>query len=216
MTTIVRLLNSPLLQVGGLVFDCELAAARGQDREYTRRRVAAGVTLSDHSRLLASEWDLDGAVSMFAQFQNIARPGADPLESLQAMALNAVLTVPFAGQAASTALEFSGALPSRLGDFEDSLRALIAVGDEVEVVTKAPGTGGRFRAVVLSWRASSSSQGPDSGGAATYRMRLLEVQRANALGLSEATLQALGLNGSGTMTGLGPTGSPANLVTLTP
>lgn len=63
----------------------------------------------------------------------------------------------------------------------------VAVGDEVEVVTKAPGVGGRFRAVVLSWRASSSSQGPDSGGAATYRMRLLEVQRANALGLSEAT-----------------------------
>lgn len=216
MPTILQLLNSPLMSVGTLVFDCELSVSRGVDVDFTDRRVAAGVNLSDHRRVRPREWELEGAVADAPQFQNIARPGADPLAVLQAQALAGVLSVPVAGAAAAAALDAAGVLPGRLDAFEDDLTALVVAGDEVDVVTKAPGTRGRFRAVVLSFRAVTSAQGPDAGGAATYRLRLREIQRAGELGLAEATLEALGLNGMAQVNSLGPTQSPLGTEMLLP
>lgn len=214
--TIVQLLNSPLAQVGPLVFDCELSVARGVDVDFTDRRVAAGVNLSDHRRVRPREWELEAAVANAVQFQNIARPGADALAVLQAQALSAALSVPVAGSAAAAALDAAGVVAGRLDAFEDDLTALVLAGDEVDVVTKAPGTRGRFRAVVQSFRAVTTATGPDAGGASTYRLRLREIQRAGELGLAEATLEALGLNGSATVNSLGSTGSPSGVEMLLP
>lgn len=204
MTTLIRLLNSPLLQVAGLVFDCELAVGRGQTRDYTRRRVAAGVSLGDHSRLREREWSLEGAVAGTLQLQNLTRPGTNPLGAL-------------ASAGAAIANQFGAGLSTRLDDFEDSLVSVMQEGDEVDVVTKAPGAAARrFRAVVREWSATSTATGPDSGDAAIYRLSVLEVLRAGALGLAAATLEALGLNGSATANSLGPTQSPAVSPDLVP
>lgn len=204
MATLIRLLSSPLLQVAGLVFDVELGVGRGQRRDYTRRRVAAGIDLSDNSRLVAREWSLEGAVSAVLQPQNLTRPGQNLLAALSA-------------SGAGVAAQFDGSVATQLDNFEDNLVALMEVGDVVDVVSKAPGTGSRrFRAVVEEWHAQSTADGPESGDAAVYRLSLREVQRAGGLGLGSATPEALGLNGTATPTNLGPTPSPASQVDMVP
>lgn len=146
MSTLV-LFDAPLLQVGGLVFDSELRVARGMARDYTKRRVGAGVTLSDHSRVRPREWQLEGAVSAMAQPHNLGRPGARGAQAGAVVAL------------------------SRLEDFEADLEALIRRGLEVDVVSKVVR---RFRAVVTSWNASTTGE---DGNQARYVMSLEEIQR---------------------------------------
>jgi hypothetical protein len=162
------LFDAPLLQVAGLVFDAELEVDRGMDREYTQRRVGAGVTLSDHSRVKPREWSLAGAVSAIVQPQNAGRPGA---------------------RGAQAAFAVTPSM-SRLEDFEADLVALVRAGLEAEVVSKVVP---RFRAVVLSWRSTTT---PEDGNQSRYSLRLREVQRQGVT-IALATPDILALTGSG-------------------
>ena len=49
IASILRRISSPLLQVGDLAFDSEVAVQRGLEVEYTQNRIGAGVDLSGHS-----------------------------------------------------------------------------------------------------------------------------------------------------------------------
>lgn len=179
MPVLVRI---PLLQLGDLVFDCEVSVQRSGAREMSERRIAAGASLSDHSRRpVAQTWVIEGAVSALAQPQNLLRPNANRLEILSTAVLNLAqgfVPISFAG--------------SRLGDFEARLDALQddETFGEIELVSKVVG---RKKCVLLRWEAMTTG---DDSGAATYRLELREVRRFGVT-IADATEQALALNGSG-------------------
>jgi hypothetical protein len=179
--TFLRRLSSPLMQVGDLVFDVELSGRRGGRREYTEERIAAGVSVSDHSFRVARRFTLSAGVSAIAQMQNLGRPGAASLVDS--------LTELGEGLAANLSIGDSG-LGQRITDFETRLDALIDLGDELELVSKVVG---RPLVVLEEW---DSTNGPEDGNAAVYNMTFKEVQRAG-LTIADAVPSALALNGSG-------------------
>lgn len=183
--SIVRRISSPLLQVGDLAFDAEIQVARGGQTQFTRNRIGAGVTLSDHSYNAPREFTVTGGVSGLAQFQNIGRPGANAAQTFVDLGLNALEGL--------TGLNFS----TRVQDFEERLRAAQEARDELELISKVVG---RVRVVMLSWQATT---GPDDGDSAQYQMSFMEVQRSG-LTIGDAVEAALALNGSG---GVPPAGS---------
>lgn len=176
--SIFRRISSPLLQVGDLVFDCEVAVQRGGRTQFTEQRIGAGVMISDHSYSLTREFVVDGAVSGIAQFQNAGRPGFDAFSNLTALGLGALEGL--------TGLNFS----SRVADFEAALEAARESRDEFELISKVVG---RKRVVILDWNANTTAEDGDS---ASYRLTLREVLRAG-LTIADATEAALALNGSG-------------------
>lgn len=161
------------------MFDCELTVQRGGQREVSRRRLASGARVSDHSRRLPRVYQVEGAVSALPPVQNVGRPG-------------------FAGGFNATALPAAAAtfspvaIASRVADFETRLDRLQDddVFGEVELVSKVVG---RVSVVLTEWSAVTTG---DDGMRAVYRLTLEEVQRAG-LTITEATPEALALVGSG-------------------
>ena len=185
VASILRRISSPLLQVGDLAFDCEVAVQRGARTQFTENRIGAGVLISDHSFNLAREYVVDGAVSAIPQLQNAGRPGFSGPQNLADL-----------GTGVSDGLlgtDFS----SRVGDFEQRLEAAMLARDELELVSKVVG---RRRVVLTDFQASTTAE---DGNAVTYRLTLREVLRAG-LTIADAVQSALDLNGSG---GATPAGS---------
>lgn len=176
--SILRRLSTPLLQVGDLAFDCEVAAEVGGETQFTEARVAAGSDYSDHAYDQARIFVLEGAVSGLGQLQNFGRPGFSGVGALVDAGLSALESI--------TGLDFS----SRVLDFEARLEAVRLRHDELEVISKMVG---RARCVLLSWRRSAQGEEGDMG---RYRLTLKEVQEAG-LSIADATAEALALNGSG-------------------
>jgi len=176
--SIFRRISSPLLQVGDLVFDCEVAVQRGGRTQFTSERIGAEVEISTHSYSLAKEYVVDGAVSGIAQFQNAGRPGFDALGNLASLSLGALEEL--------TGLNFS----TRVQDFEAALEAARESREEFELISKVIG---RKRVVILDWSANTTAEDGDS---ASYRLNLREVLRAG-LTIADAVEAALALNGSG-------------------
>lgn len=179
MVAILSRLSRPLLQLGDLAFDCEVSVQRSGERQVSERRLAAGATVSDHSRRPPRTYIVEGAVSVLPQPQNFGRPGST------------VSGTDFAG------LPIVGALvpievTDRLQDFESRLDALQDDGVFAEL-TLTDQIIGRVQVVLLQWEATN---GPETGQAATYRLTMREVQRAG-LTIAQATDEALGLNGTG-------------------
>lgn len=200
LTILRRLFSAPLMQLGGLAFDCEISVSRGGQREYTDRRVGAGVSLSDHSFVLPRVFTLEGAVSGLAQPQNIGRPGSSILGGLLDIGLGKL--------EALTGLDFA----TRVADFEARMQGIIANGEEMELVSKVIG---RQRVILLSWEATTTA---DMGDQAVYRCVCREVQRAG-LSIANATAQALALTGSGggvSGGGGGPSAASSAPVNVTP
>lgn len=198
--TFVRL---PLLQLADLVFDGEVQVGRGGEREMSERRLAAGATVSDHSRRPPRVFQVEGIVSALAQPQNLTRPNASPLDIVTAAGLNVA--------GAFVPLDFAG---SRLGDFEARLNALLDddVFGEVELISKVVG---RVTCVLTRWEATTSA---DDGQAASYRLTLREVQRFG-LTIADATDLALALNGHGGAPqpgGGGPSQTTPQVLEVTP
>lgn len=179
MVAILSRLSRPLLQLGDLAFDCEVSVQRSGERQVSERRLAAGATVSDHSRRPPRTYIVEGAVSVLPQPQNFGRPGST------------ISGTDFAG------LPIVGALvpievTDRLQDFESRLDALQDDGVFAEL-TLTDQIIGRVQVVLLQWEATN---GPETGQAATYRLTMREVQRAG-LTIAQATDEALGLNGTG-------------------
>lgn len=179
MVAILSRLSRPLLQLGDLAFDCEVSVQRSGERQVSERRLAAGATVSDHSRRPPRTYVVEGAVSVLPQPQNFGRPGST------------ISGTDFAG------LPVVGALvpievTDRLQDFESRLDALQDDGVFAEL-TLTDQVIGRVQVVLLQWEATN---GPETGQAATYRLTMREVQRAG-LTIAQATDEALGLNGTG-------------------
>lgn len=179
MVAILSRLSRPLLQLGDLAFDCEVSVQRSGERQVSERRLAAGPTVSDHSRRPPRTYIVEGAVSVLPQPQNFGRPGST------------ILGTDFTG------LPIVGALvpievTDRLQDFESRLDALQDDGVFAEL-TLTDQIIGRVQVVLLQWEATN---GPETGQAATYRLTMREVQRAG-LTIAQATDEALGLNGTG-------------------
>jgi hypothetical protein len=179
VVAVLSRLSRPLLRLGNLAFDCEVSIQRGGQREVSERRLAAGATVSDHSRRPPRIYRVSGAVSVLPQLQNLGRPGAT------------VDATTFAG------LPIVGALVplevvDRLQDFETRLTALQEDGvfSELELIDQVVG---RKRVVLTDW---TSTNTPESGQAATYDLTLREVQRAG-LTIADATPEALALSGTG-------------------
>lgn len=180
MATILRRQNSPLLALGDLVFDCEVSVGRGGRREMSKRRLASGAFVSDHSRREPRVFQVEGAVSALPPVWNVGRPGADS-------SLAGTAALPAAASAFSTV-----AIASRVSDFEtrlDRLQDDDAFG-EIELVSKVIG---RRRVVLTEWQATTTG---DDGMVGRYRLTLEEVQRAG-LTITEATPESLALVGSG-------------------
>ena len=179
MVAILSRLSRPLLQLGDLAFDCEVSVQRSGERQVSERRLAAGTTVSDHSRRPPRTYIVEGAVSVLPQPQNFGRPGST------------ISGTDFAG------LPIVGALvpievTDRLQDFESRLDALQDDGVFAEL-TLTDQIIGRVQVVLLQWEATND---PETGQAATYRLTMREVQRAG-LTIAQATDEALGLNGTG-------------------
>lgn len=179
MVAILSRLSRPLLQLGDLAFDCEVSVQRSGERQVSERRLAAGATVSEHSRRPPRTYIIEGAVSVLPQPQNFGRPGST------------LSGTDFAG------LPIVGALvpievTDRLQDFESRLDALQDDGVFAEL-TLTDQVIGRVQVVLLQWEATN---GPETGQAATYRLTMREVQRAG-LTIAQATDEALGLNGTG-------------------
>lgn len=179
MVAILSRLSRPLLQLGDLAFDCEVSVQRSGERQVSERRLAAGATVSDHSRRPPRTYIVEGAVSVLPQPQNFGRPGST------------ISGTDFAG------LPIVGALvpievTDRLQDFESRLDALQDDGVFAEL-TLTDQIVGRVQVVLLQWEAIN---GPETGQAATYRLTMREVQRAG-LTIAQATAEALALNGTG-------------------
>jgi hypothetical protein len=181
--SILTRLGAPLLQVGDLVFDCEVSVARGGDREVSEFRLASGAQVLEHSRRPPRVYQLEGAVSVLPQPQNFGRPGAPAFDATTFAGL------PLVG--ALVPLEVT----TRLQDFETRLDAL--QDDDVfgvlEIIDQVIG---RKTCVLTSWRAVNSGSDPMAGGGAVYALTLREIQRAG-LTIADATPDALALNGSG-------------------
>lgn len=202
MVAVLSRYNQPLLQVGNLAFDCEVSVTRGGEREVSERRLAAGASVSEHSRRPPRVFEVSGAVSVISQPQNLGRPGASTDETLNQVQndLNSAI-VP---------LEMT----TRLQDFESRLDALLddEVFSELELVSKVVG---RVSCVLVAWRATTT---PEEGGSATYSLTLREIQRAG-LTIALATPDALALNGSGggpSPGGGGPSQSTPTLLDVVP
>ncbi len=179
MATILRRQSQPLLALGDLVFDCEVSVGRGGQREVSKRRLASGARVSDHSRRLPRTFQVEGSVSALPPVQNVGRPGF--LGGFNATALPAAATA------------FSPvAVASRVGDFETRLDRLLDddAFRELELVSKVVG---RQTVVMTEWACVTTG---DDGMAATYRLTLEEVQRAG-LTIADATPESLALVGSG-------------------
>lgn len=180
MATILRRQSQPLLALGDLVFDCEVSVGRGGRREMSKRRLASGAFISDHSRREPRVYQVEGAVSALPPVQNVGRPRSDG-------ALAGTAALPAAAQAFSTV-----AIASRVSDFETRLDRLQDddVFGEVELVSKVVG---RVRVVMTEWQATTTG---DDGMVGRYRLTLEEVQRAG-LTIMDATPESLALVGSG-------------------
>jgi len=199
--TIVRGLASPLLQVGDLAFDAEMSVTRGGGVTFTRRRIGAGAVFSDHSFVDAREFSIEGIVSECAAIYNLGRPGAD----------NALIAAALGSDQLEGLVGID--LVTRVMDFEARLDALKNARVEVEIVSKVLG---RVIAVLVSWTATTA--GDDPGDFGRYQMRFDEVLRAGFT-ISDATEEALGLNGSGGNPGPGgggPSAAPAEMLEVTP
>jgi hypothetical protein len=179
VATILRRQSQPLLGLGDLLFDCEVSVSRGGQREISRRRLASGARVSDHSRRLPRVFQVEGAVSALPPVQNVGRPGFQG--GFNATAL------PAAASAFSPV-----AIASRIGDFETRLDRLLDddTYGELELVSKVVG---RVRVVLTEWAAVTTG---DDGMRAVYRLTLEEVQRAG-LTIADATEEALTLTGTG-------------------
>ena len=177
MATFLRL---PLLQLAGLVFDCEVSVGRGGERELSERRLASGSTVVDHSRRPPRVFSVEGAVSAVAQPQNLLRPNASAAD----IAIQAGLDV--AG--AIVPIAFA----SRIQDFEARLDALLDDSQfrEIELISKVVG---RVTVVMTRWEATTTAE---DGRQASYRLSLREVQRFG-ITIAAATEAALALTGTG-------------------
>ena len=82
----------------------------------------------------------------------------------------------------------------------EDLSGIMAVGDEIEVVTKL---WGKVRAVVTSW--SESRSGQTAAGGAEVSMSLLVISRATGLNFVNPNALGLASNGTGNTNDLGPT-----------
>lgn len=178
LTILRRLFSAPLLQLGGLAFDAELSVSRGGSRQYTERRVGAGVSIADHSFRLPRTFTVEGGVSGLPQNQNLGRPGSSILGGL--------LDIGFQKLEGLTGLNFA----TRVADFEARMQSIIESGEELELVSKVVG---RQRVILLEWTATTT---PDLGDQGVYRCVCKEVLRAG-LSIADATAQALALNGGG-------------------
>lgn len=204
MPGILSRLSTPLLQVGDLAFDCEVSVQRGGQREMSERRLAAGATVSDHSRRPPRVYRIEGAMSVLPQIQNFGRPGAT------------VNATSFAG------LPIVGAvvpleLVDRLRDFETRLDALLD-DDVFGVLQLTDQVIGRKDVVLIDWEAMNSGDDPMGGGGARYRLTLREVQRAGFT-IAEATDAGLALNGTGggpTPGGGGPSQATPGVLDVVP
>lgn len=167
------------MALGDLVFDCELSVQRGGRREISRRRLASGARVMDHSRREPRVFQVEGAVSALPPVQNAGRPGSPD-------------DLPLAGLAGAAAAFSPVAIGSRVGDFEKRLDRLQDddTFGEVELVSKVVG---RVSVVLTEWSATTTG---DDGFVGTYRLTLEEVQRAG-LTITEATPESLALNGTG-------------------
>lgn len=199
MPTLLRPSSAPLLQLGALVFDAEVSVGRGGRAQFSERRVAAGVTLSDHSFVEARVYQVEGGVSAIAQPQNLGRPGADTAEA-------ALATLRALGQGVASALVPLDFLDRR-EDFEARLQATLEARQELELVSKVVG---RVKVVLTEWSATTTAE---DGQAAVYRLTLREVDRAG-LSIAQATPEALALVGSGGSVSPGG-GGPSQLTPAT-
>lgn len=180
MATVLRRQSQPLMSIGDLVFDCEVSVQRGGQREISRRRLASGARVSEHSRRLPRTWQVEGAVSALPPVQNVGRPGANAT-------LGGLGALPVAASAFSAA-----AIASRVKDFETRLDRLLDddVFGPTELVSKVVG---RPLVVITEWQATTTG---DDGMVGRYRLTLEEVQRAG-LTITDGTPESLALVGSG-------------------
>ena len=197
IASILRRISSPLLQVGDLAFDSEVAVQRGLEVEYTQNRIGAGVDLSDHPFVKPRVYTITGAISGIAQLQNIGRPGFNGADNLADLGLGLLEGL--------TGLDFS----SRVQDFEARLIAAMEARNEFELISKVVG---RKRVVILNYTSNTAEEDGDS---ATYQLTLREVQRAG-LTIADAVEAALALNGSGGGTQGGPSTTTPYATQLVP
>ena len=163
--------------MGDLAFDAEVSAETGGETQFTEARVAAGADYSDHAFDVARVYSVEGTVSGIAQPQNQGRPGATTLSATIEQS---------AGQIFEGLMEGN----SRVLDFEARLEVVRLRHEELELISKLVG---RKSCILLSWRRTASAEEGDMG---RYRLTLKEVQTAG-LSISDATPEALALNGSG-------------------
>lgn len=182
---IIRRLTTPLLQVGAIGFDCEVDVDSNQQVEFTERRIAAGISLRDHSFALPRNFTVTGAVSGIGQLQNLGRPGSPLFSGALDLALTQL--------EALTGLD----VQTRVQDFTKRFQAMVLRREEVELISKVVG---RVRVIVLGYDAQTTAE---MGEMAIFRVRMREVQRAG-LSIAQATAEALALSGSG---GAPPPGS---------
>lgn len=176
--TIIRRLTTPLLQVGDLGFDAEVSVGRTQAVEFTERRIAAGVSLIDHSFALPRTFQIQGAVSGLAQLQNLGRPGQKLLQGALDLALTQLEAI--------SGFNFQ----TRVEDFEKRLQALVLRREEVELISKVVG---RIRVIILSVDAMTTAE---EGDMAIFRLSMREVQRSG-LSIAQAIAEAMALTGTG-------------------
>lgn len=198
--TIIRRLTTPLLQVGGLAFDCEVQVQRGGSVNVTEYRIAAGASISDHSFDEPRTFVVAGAVSGIPQPQNLGRPGASLLGGLLDVGLQSLETL--------TGLNLS----TRVSDFEARLEVLRTTREVVEIVSKVIG---RKKAILIDWTCTTTA---DDGDMGMYQLTLREILTAG-LTIADATEDALALNGTGgtgSPGGGGPSQSPGGNVEVSP
>lgn len=189
----------PLASVGSFVFDCEIGGQQGDVRDYSARRIPTGETVIDHSILNpeGKVFTLTGRISALPQPQNFGRK-SPAVSSVSVRSLQSVAT------------QLLG-VTSRITDLLSDLSGLMAVGDEVEVITKI---WGKVTAVITSW--SESRSGPTAGGGAEVTMSLLVISRAVGLNFINPNLLGSTSNGSGSTTDLGPTSLVPQTINVQP
>lgn len=177
MPVTLKGIGAPLLQVGDLSLDGELSISRGGEREISKRRLAAGANVSEHSRRRPRMFKASGVVSALPQPQNLGRPGFSPADLIPPIPTS---IVPIG-------------VTSRREDFEQQLDALLEDGNfrEIELISKVVG---RVRVVLRDWEATNI---PEDGQSSTYSMQFEEVLRAGDLTIALASAAGLALNGSG-------------------
>lgn len=189
----------PLASVGSFVFDCEIGGQQGDVRAYSTRRIPTGETVIDHSILNpeGKVYTLTGRISALPQPQNIGRK-SPAVASISLRSLETIASQTFG-------------VTSRISDLLSDLSGLMAVGDEVEVVTKL---WGKINAVITSW--SESRSGPTAAGGAEVTMSILVISRAVGLNFINPNALGLGSNGSGNTNDLGPTSLVPQTINVLP